>query len=227
MTILGGVTVGGGSGIKRIAVDVPGNLRSLLEVGGSAEIQSIHVAGDVLRPLLASDASTIDNLTIDGSIAATGEVSAGNIRDMSVGGDLKGVVRVSGILGRLRIGGASPGKVVAGDVGVITAANATGPVVLDVTEAGVTRQVIVTPADPARPSLADVHFAYVYDSTGPGNPQLALRLTNGNPASRGDDTPIDLAITSAGATDSTWRGSTRWARRAFATSPFRGTCSRS
>jgi hypothetical protein len=124
----------------------------------------------------------------------SGTIAAGSVGDVLIGRDLQGTVQVAGTLSHLSAGGATPGTITAGNIGTVSAAAATGPLVLQITEAGVRRQVLATPADPAHPSLDGVRFAYLYDSTGPGDPQLALRVTNGNPLTPRDDVPFDLAM---------------------------------
>ena len=212
--ILGGVSIGGGSGRKQLTADIPGNLIGSLQVAGSNDIPSIHVRGDVLGTLLVPDSSTIGQLTIDGSLTGRGEVAAGTIDAMSiggsmdgtltaagtidamsVGGSLDGTLTVAGALGHLSVGGATTGQITAQSIGTISAAAATGPLILRVDEGGVDRQVVATPADPAHPSLGGLRFAYLYDSTGPGNPQLALRITGGNSPAPADAARFDLALT--------------------------------
>ena len=342
MVFQGGLTIGGAAGRNVLSADIPGNLQALLEIVGYDQTSSIYVRGDLLRTVLAPDSATIGRLVIDGSLADTGEVAAGNIGDLAIGRDLQGNVQVAGTLGRLSTGGAlagtvaaanigdiaiggdltgavqaagtlsrlsaggamtgtvaaanvgdmaigsdlsgtvqvagnldrlstggamsgsmtaanvgdmvidgdlrgtvqvadtlyhlsaggalagtvaaanvgdvtiggdlrgtvlvagtlnhlsaggaTPGTITAGDIGTVSASASIGPVVLQINEAGVWRRVLATPADPTRLSVDGVRFAYYYDSTSPGAPQLALRVINGNPLTPRDDVPFDLAL---------------------------------
>ena len=73
--------------------------------------------GDLRRTLLTPDSATIGQLVIDGSLAGTGEVDAGNIGDLAIGRDLQGTVQVAGTLNHLSTGGAMSGTIAAGNIG--------------------------------------------------------------------------------------------------------------
>ena len=124
----------------------------------------------------------------------TGAVEARALGAAAVGGDLSGLVAVTGPLGRLDVLGATLGPIVAGDVGIVTVRGAHGPLVLQIDEGGVARRVAVTPAFGSQQSINGVRFSYVYDSTVAGRLQLSTRVFNGDPSTRGDDAPFDLGL---------------------------------
>jgi hypothetical protein len=102
---------------------------------------------------------------------------------MTVGGDLAGLVSVTGLLNTLTVDGGTPGKIVAGDINVITVLAGYGNKVLQVIEGGIERQIQATPVNGG--TLANtVHFAFVYDSLTSTDPQLAIRVTDSNPTAR-------------------------------------------
>jgi len=110
-------------------------------------------------------------------------VNAGSIATMTVGVDLAGVVDVTGLLGTLTVNGGTPGEIIAGDIHVITVLAGYGNKVLQVIEGGIERQIQANPVNgDAMPGT--VHFAFVYDSQTAADPQLAIQITDTNPAAR-------------------------------------------
>jgi hypothetical protein len=102
---------------------------------------------------------------------------------MTVGVDLAGLVDVTGLLGTLTVTGGTPGEIIAGDIRVITVLAGYGNKVLQVIEGGIERQIQANPVNGgAMPGT--VHFAFVYDSQTAADPQLAIQITDTNPAAR-------------------------------------------
>src|SRR5208283_2547814 len=92
------------------------------------------------------------------------------------------------------IGGGSPGKIIAGDIHVITVQAGFGNKVLQVIEGGVERQIQATPVGGG--NMPDtVHFAFVYDSETSSDPQLTIRITNTDPVPHSFD--LSLVVYSA------------------------------
>jgi hypothetical protein len=200
-----------------VAGDFPGNLTLL-----HFEEVRLHVGGDFSGRWMVTGSGTIDDLALDGSLTATATVQAeditniqvmgnlagtvtafslipgvGSIGTMTVGGNFTGTISATGSLGTLTVGGLSTGTITAGDVGLIMApSSSAGSPVLQVTEAGVTRRLLATRADNGLPAPSTVRFAYVYDSIGPGDPQFAVRVTNGSPSTATDDVRFDLGLDS-------------------------------
>jgi hypothetical protein len=230
-SIAGGLLLTGGSGQNLLRVDLAGDLSNLLLIRGFDQGATIAIHGN-LDHALDARANAITTVDVTGALAATGVIRAGAVDQINLGGDLAGLVDVSGpiqtmtvggsllgtahatSLGTLTIGGdlagtvdvpgrigqvsvsgATPGTIVANDVGVVSARAATGPTVLNIVEAGVSRRVEVTPVVPGDPRASALRFAYVYDSTRPGAPEVALRVSN--PAGTG----FDLALTTGSASD--------------------------
>jgi hypothetical protein len=130
-----------------------------------------------------NDAGALTSATITSSLTSTGVLNVGSITTMTVGVDLAGLVTVTGLLGTLTVSGGTPGKIVVGNVNVITVLAGYGNKVLQVIAGGIERQIQATPvAGGTMPST--VHFAFVYDSTTAAVPQLAIRITNTNPVAR-------------------------------------------
>jgi hypothetical protein len=124
-----------------------------------------------------TDAGAFTTVVIVGSMTSTGVFNAGSIDTMTIGGDFAGLLNVTGLLNTLAIGGGSPGKIVAGDINYITVQSGFGNKVLQVIEGGIERQIQAVPVgggtlDPS------IRFKFIYDSSAPGNPQLALFITN-------------------------------------------------
>src|SRR5581483_6925295 len=117
-------------------------------------------------------------------LTSTGVINTGSIATMTIGGDLAGLLNVTGLLGTLTVTGGTPGVIVAGDVNVITVLAGYGNSVLNVTEGGVQRLITAVPV--AGGTLANtIHFKFVYDSqTMPNTPQVAMRITDTSPTPR-------------------------------------------
>ena len=102
---------------------------------------------------------------------------------MTVGGDMDGMLNVTGLLGTLTVDGSSPGEIVAGQVGVIRVMAGYGNILLNVTVAGIQREITATPVNGGTmPNTA--HFAFIYDSQTASQPQAAIQITDTNPMPR-------------------------------------------
>jgi hypothetical protein len=151
---------------------------------------TLNVVGDFSG--LLNDQGEFTSVTIGGAFTSTGVLNAGAIDTMSVGGDFAGWLQVTGLLDTLAIGGGAPGTIVAGDVSLVTVAAGYGNRVLRVIEGGIERQIQAVPVSGG--TLSDtLRFGVVYDSTGSGAPQAAIRITN-----HGEVVPhsFDLALVS-------------------------------
>jgi hypothetical protein len=203
-----GVTVGGDVSGKLMSEDMTNIMvmGSVTATGaiiaeGSGTIDGLTVDGDVKGKLMSEDMTGITvmgdlsgSVTVMKTLDSTGSIGG----TFSVGGNLSGSVSVDGTLSSLAVGGGTEGSVAAGDIGTISATGGVaGSPVLTVTEAGVTRKLFATRADNGLPTPATVVFDYFYDSTGPGNPQLSVKVTNGNPATAADDVRFDLTLTTS------------------------------
>ncbi len=190
-------------------------------------IISLGVVEDVFGTILVEGSGTIGNLEIGGSVGNTGMVMAeditrmmvmedlngmvmvmatptgsGNVGELFVGGDFNGMISVEESLGLLTVGGSTAGTLEAGDIGVVSAGEAVAASpIFQIKEGGVTRTLVATRADNGLPTPASVKFAYFYDSTGPGDPQLTVRVTNGNPSTSADDVRFDLSLVTSTAAE--------------------------
>jgi len=120
--------------------------------------------------------------TIGGTLTQTGVLNAGAIDLMTIDVNLAGLVNVAGLLQALVVHGASPGKVIAGDVHTITVDAGFGGKLLQVIENGIERQ-LKAPGVSGVIS-GSVKFAFIYDSLTTDVPQLAVRVTNPDATTR-------------------------------------------
>ena len=229
--INGGLVLTGGLGQNLLDVDLAGDLSNLLLIRGFNQGSMIEVHGNLDHALVA-DAKSLSSVEVTGSLSASGVIRAGGVDHiglggdlvglvdisgpihamsvggsllgttlgtslgtLAIGGDLAGTVNVAGPIGGVSVSGATSGTIIANDVGVVTARAATGPTVLNIIEAGVSRRIDVAPVVPGDPNAAAIRFAYIYDSTGPGAPEVALRVANPTMAS------FDLALTTGSASE--------------------------
>ena len=138
------------------------------------EDTTLYVNGDFTG--LLDDSGPISTATITGSLTSGSEIDASAIGTMTIGGDLAGLLNVTGLLDTLTVDGGTPGKIIAGDINVITVLAGYGNKVLQVIEGGIERQIQATPVGGGE--LADnIHFAFVYDSETSSDPQLAIRIS--------------------------------------------------
>jgi hypothetical protein len=168
-------TINGGAGTDSAALYFSGNFAAQNLTLLSFETATLDVVGNFTG--LLNDDGAITTAVIGGSFTSTGILNAGSIDTMTVGGDFAGLLNVTGLLNSLDIGGGSPGKIVAGSVNFITVHAGYGNKVLQVIEGGVERQIQALPV--AGGTLPDtVLFTFIYDSSAPGNPQVAIQITN-------------------------------------------------
>lgn len=127
----------------------------------------------------------------------------GDLDNVTLDGDLVGALIVAGKLGTLRVAGSTPGTITAADIGTISARRATAASpVLKITEGGIERRLEAVLANTGAPPPSSVLFQYFYDSTDPeADPQLAVRVTNGDPATSDDDLSFDLNLVSNAAAE--------------------------
>jgi hypothetical protein len=176
------------------------------DLNGSVSVTALTngtVDGTLNGSVTASGSGTIGSLDL-GAVGTTGTVNSEDITTLTVTRDMSGAVTVTqtpdstGTLGTMTVGGSTEGSVTAANVGTISAAaGVAGSPVLTVTEAGVKRTLVATRADNGLPTPASVKFAYFYDSTGTGDPKLAVRVTNGDPSTAADDVRFDLSLVSS------------------------------
>jgi hypothetical protein len=202
--------IDGGLGTNTAIINVTGNLVAENLILLNFATTSISVSGDFSGVL--NDQGAITTVTIGGSLTTTGVLNAGSIGTMTVGGDLAGLVSVTGLLNTLTVNGGTPGEIIAGDINVVTVLAGYGNKVLQVIEGGIERQIQATPVNGGTMPNT-VHFAFVYDSVTSTNPQLAIRVTDGNPTARSYNLAL-VVVNSATATfnlallDSTSNGRT-------------------
>ena len=138
------------------------------------EDTTLYVNGDFTG--LLNDSGSISTATITGSLTSGSEIDASAIGTMTIGGNLAGLLDVTGLLNTLTVDGGTPGKIIAGDINVITVLAGYGNKVFQVIEGGIERQIQATPVGGGE--LPDnIHFAFVYDSETSADPQLAIRIS--------------------------------------------------
>jgi hypothetical protein len=199
--ISGEVIVGGSIGTASVSGNVSGliernfNINSLY-IGGSltqsgiitvpsATVGKIEPALQNLNILTIGDdlagmlwvPGTLGTATIGGSLASTGIVTAGNLNSATIQQNLAGQLNVAGALKVLVVGGATPGTISASQIGTIGVYAGYGPLISQIEESGVPRQIAATP--PAMPfappqhagqtsqgaSSPGIQFQYFYEGT--------------------------------------------------------------
>jgi len=152
-------------------VTIGGSLTStgVLNVGGNVGTMTIgqNLAGTV------NVSGTIGSLKIvNGSITPTASLTLGNINSLvigpnhlNVGQNLAGKLTVTGTIGSIQVAGGTPGTIVTGQIGTVAVYGSFGPVVLQITEAGIQR--LVEEATPANPCCGVLPNAYALASTSP------------------------------------------------------------
>jgi len=173
--------IDGGPGANNAILNFSGNFAGINLTLLNFATATLYVGGDFSGWL--NDLGAFTTVIIGGSLTSTGILNAGSIGTMTVGGDLAGLVTVVGLLDTLTVHGGTPGKIIAGDIHVITVFSGYGNKVLQVIEGGVERQIQAKPV--AGGTLAGtVHFAFVYDSLTVADPQVAIRITDASPVAR-------------------------------------------
>ncbi len=188
-------TVDGGSGDNTAIIDVQGNLDAQNLTLLNFQFTSISVTGDFTG--IFNDPGAITTFDIGGSFTAGSQITAGSIGTMTIGGDLAGLLTVTGLLDTLNVGGGTPGEIIAGNIHIITAMNAFGNKVLQVIIGGIERQIQANPVG-GGVLPGTVSFAYVFDNlTNPGVPQLAIQINNASPVAHSFDLLLDVFATGA------------------------------
>jgi hypothetical protein len=170
-------TLDGGAGENVLSINVSGDLLPQSLTVLRFNVSGLVVAGNLGGTISLSGAVPL--VTIGGSLLSDATLAAGAVSNMTVGGNLLGVLNVTGRLDTLVVHGNAAGRILAGDVGLITVDAAIGNKVLQVIEAGVERQVQALPTAGGTLS-SSVIFSVVYDSTGSGASVLGIRITNSN-----------------------------------------------
>ncbi|MGO9478591.1 MAG: hypothetical protein ACLQAH_13200 [Limisphaerales bacterium] len=174
-------TIDGGPGTNNAVLNFSGDFAGQNLTVLNFATATLYVGGNFSG--LLNDPGAITAATIVGSLTNTGVLNAGSVGTMTVGGNLAGLVNVTGLLGTLTVNGGTPGEIIAGNIHVITVLAGYGNKVLQVIEGGIEREILATPVNGgAMPNT--VHFAFVYDSESAVDPQLAIRITDTNPAPR-------------------------------------------
>jgi hypothetical protein len=137
---------------------------------------------------------TVGTAMTPGSVLNAGTIGTMTIgpNHLVVGDNLAGYVNVLGNLGSLAVAGGTPGSIAAGTIGTVAVYGGYGPIVAQIKEDGIQRQInatapnypYATPDPAALPSPSGssyVNFEYFYEglATGLGNPQLTAHVTNG------------------------------------------------
>jgi hypothetical protein len=174
-------TVNGEAGTNTAILNISGNFAAPDLILLNFATASIYVGGNFSG--VFNDAGAITTVTIGGSLTSTGVLNAGSIGTMTVDGDLAGLLDVTGLLGTLTVDGGTPGEIIVGNVHLITVLAGYGNSLLNLTEAGIQREILATPvAGGTMPNT--VHFAFVYDSETATVPQVAIRITDTDPIAR-------------------------------------------
>lgn len=168
-------TVDGGPGNNSATLNFSGDFAAKNLTLLNFQTATLSVSGNFTG--LLNDAGAFTTVTINGSMTATGIFNAGSINTMTVGGDLAGLLNVNGLLNTLAINGGSPGEIIAGAINYITVQSGFGDKVLQVIEGGIERQIQAAPVAGGTLS-AQIRFAFMYDSSAPGDPQIAIQVAN-------------------------------------------------
>ncbi len=179
---------------------VAGDLTGNLDLTRFAVVPLLTIGGSV-APTAVITGVNINRMTVGGSLFGELDLT-GNLGQLDVARDMTGLVNVAGTLTRAVIGGGTPGAFVARRVGTIATAAGFGEVALQVREDGIQRRVeAASPANPYPlasalhattfgPTPGNVTFRSMYEGlvadTGsgspPANPQITLRVIQGNRA---------------------------------------------
>ncbi|MFI5454966.1 MAG: dockerin type I domain-containing protein [Isosphaerales bacterium] len=111
------LTVNGGTGDTTFSAQIDGNFAADMTLLNVATITAFTIAGDLSGQV--EDSSTINTMSIGGSLTSTGTITAGNINDLTIDQILAGQVKVSGYLNFLTVGIAVTGTYSAGQLGKV------------------------------------------------------------------------------------------------------------
>ncbi len=112
-----------------------------------------------------------------GTLSDTGP---GGLQTVTVGRNFLGTF-TAGTVNLMTIGGNAPGRIYVGSMGTLYAAADTGNTLLDITQAGIRRQILAIPVTGAT-MPASVVFTFVYDGASGPYPQVAIRINNPSPS---------------------------------------------
>ncbi|HEV3344160.1 MAG TPA: DUF4214 domain-containing protein, partial [Pirellulales bacterium] len=174
-------------------VSIGGNLTATGEVISAGQLGTVKVVGNLAGTVDENTPPGIDmqSLSVGGSLSGT--VNAGSIAEMVVTEDLSGTVSVSGPIGTVTIGGSETGSIKAGQITSIGVGHAAGPVLLDITQGGVERKLVVK-TDAAAGAAPNTLFSYYYYDGSTAIPEASVRV-NPQPLPPGDPpAPFDLSL---------------------------------
>ncbi|MDE3068412.1 MAG: hypothetical protein KGJ60_12810, partial [Verrucomicrobiota bacterium] len=120
------------------------------------------------------------------------DTAPGGLQQVTIGRNFLGTL-TAGTISLMTIGGAATGRIFVDSMGTLYAPADTGNLLLDITQGGVRRQIVATPVT-GTTMPASVVFSLVYDGASATSPQLAIRVTNGSPATSADDVRFDLSL---------------------------------
>ncbi|MHB1423146.1 MAG: hypothetical protein ACYC3I_08120 [Gemmataceae bacterium] len=157
----------------------PGTDFQQLIIGGSltgtvyaGSIATLSVGQDLTGEVDVTGA--IGTLSVGNNLS--GSVSAESLGSLIIGGNFTGQISVTGALGSMNIGGSNSGSISAGQINSLSARRATGSVLLNITQAGVQRELLASLVDPAASSGGpEEEVSYFYDGT-TAIPQLFVRI---------------------------------------------------
>jgi hypothetical protein len=148
-----------------------------------------NLAGTISVNEVASEPGTGLLQALDvGAIAVTGLVKVNVLTAADIHGEMAGQVIAAASLGNLIADAGISGNIVAGAISTVQAKHATGSELLQITQAGVERQLQASYL--TTPPLNLPVFSYFYDATSSGNPQLSIRVANSDPV----HTRFDLSL---------------------------------
>src|SRR5262249_33496518 len=122
------VSIDGGTSAKdSVAVTSSGDFDGHLDLT-AFEHGTVTVNGEFDGQLSDTAPGPLERVKIVGSLTPTGRITAGDLASLTIGPDglglgkdLAGVVTVAGTLGSARVAGGTPGSIVAGHVGTVSA----------------------------------------------------------------------------------------------------------
>jgi hypothetical protein len=181
-----GKVIGKDIDLLSIAGSVGGSIKASGAIG-QATINTVAAGGTVTS-------SSVNSLSVSndaGTVSVTNTISSANIGTIAGTGSL-----AAGTLSSLKVSGAISGNLSADYVGTTDGENvsADGTTVFKITQAGVERRIVAIPVNGLTAMPGGVKFNYVYDGASGTNPQVAVRVTNGDPTTSADDVPFDLEL---------------------------------
>jgi hypothetical protein len=190
---------------------------SVGQINQTGQLTATQTQGSVSFGTVAGtvDLGALTASTTIGSVPAGSTVKASSVKaPLTITGDLAGTLNVAGVLQSLTVTGATPGVIKAGQIGTITAATASSPMVAQIQENGIQRLIETTatstptstPVTSPAPSSTPITFQYFYEgqispsvenpkSTATlANPQVTFRVLDPNPPTNQPPAPYDLSF---------------------------------